>query len=132
IRTDGNQGDLMLTLHAAVAQSEAQAFSENVSWAKRKSILNGTFRHSGPMPYGYTKAEGGSWRIHPDRAAVVQRVYQAFLQGKSTYLIAKELTQAHIPTAKGLEDWGPSIVDRILGNVAYTGDYLYPEFPAVL
>lgn len=94
----------------------------------------------GQAPYGYDKAKDNVHRLVPNENAwVVKLMFQLALEGKSAYLIAKELEQRKvmIPKAeqmirRGLQDspdfpkhkyvWGKRSIHKILTNPVYTGD----------
>lgn len=94
----------------------------------------------GQAPYGYDKAKGNVHRLVPNENAwVVKLMFQLALEGKSAYLIAKELEQRKVMipkaeqmTRKGLQDspdfpkhkyvWGKRSIHKILTNPVYTGD----------
>ena len=62
--------------------------------------------------------------INEEQAKVVRRIYGLFLQGKSPYVIAKQLTEEGIPTPGGKKVWGKAVVQSILTNEKYKGDAL--------
>lgn len=47
------RGEMMLTVLSAVAQSEAEAVSENARWSIIRRLQNGTYRHNAPLGYHY-------------------------------------------------------------------------------
>ena len=75
------KGELLLTLLASFAQEESRSISDNVKWGTRKrfekGIPNGRFR-----VLGY-RWEGDKLVVVPEEAAVVRRIFQNFLDGKS-------------------------------------------------
>ena len=59
------------------------------------------------LPYGYMKGKDDRGIvINEEEAAIVRRIYTDYLNGKGTYVIAKELTEEGVPTRKGAEAWG--------------------------
>ena len=81
IRSFDGDGELLLSILASFAQEESRSISENCKWGIRKrfekGIPNGHFRI-----YGY-RWEGDELLIVPEEAAVVRRIFQNFLDGKS-------------------------------------------------
>ena len=78
---------------------------------------------------GYTmdtfrRAVNGEFNINEEQAVTVRYIYKRFLEGLSTYQIAKELTQMGVKTAAGKDKWYTSSVLSILKNEKYKGDAL--------
>ena len=121
IHTLSGEGELMLSILASFAQEESRSISDNVKWAKRKrfaqGLPNGHF-----YIYGY-RWEGDRMVIVPEEAAVVKRIYQNFLDGKSRLETERELEAEGIRTRQGcvMRD---SNLKRILTNITYTGNLL--------
>lgn len=90
------KGELLITIMSSLAQEESRSISENTTWGKRKSFADG-------------------------KASVS---FSRFLEGLSTYQIAKELTKMGVKTAAGKDKWYTSSVLSILKNEKYKGDAL--------
>lgn len=75
--------------------------------------------------YGFS-LQGGKLTVNPEQAAVVREVYRRFLMdGKGTYIIARELTAEGIPPPSGKgKTWSSTMVLRLLRNEKYCGDLL--------
>jgi len=79
-------------------------------------------------PYGYRKAiklQDGKVvklppKIVPTKARVVRRIYRAYKQGRSNYVIACGLNNDGIPSPRG-GAWYVNAVTRILRNPTYSG-----------
>ena len=114
-------GEVMLTLLASFAQSESESISNNVKWGTRKrmeqGIPNGHFR-----VYGY-RWEGDQLVIVPEEAAIVKRIYQNFLDGKSRLETEREFAAEGITTREGCR-WVDSNIKVVLSNITYTGNML--------
>lgn len=114
-------GEVMLTLLASFAQSESESISNNVKWGVRKrmerGIPNGHFR-----VYGY-RWEGDQLVIVPEEAAIVKRIYQNFLDGKSRLETEREFAAEGITTREGCR-WVDSNIKVVLSNITYTGNML--------
>ena len=121
ISTFDGTGEVMLTLLASFAQEEIVSLSSNVKWGIRKRFANGNpcthFR-----VYGY-RWEGDRLVIVPEEAAVVKRIFQNFLDGKSRLETEREFAAEGITTAKGCR-WVDSNIKAVLTNVTYTGNLL--------
>lgn len=116
-----SDGEVMLTLLASFAQEEIISLSNNVKWGNRKrmeqGIPNGKFR-----VYGY-EWEGDQLVIVPEEAAIVKRIYQNFLDGKSRLETEREFEAEGIKTRAGCR-WVDSNIKVILSNITYTGNML--------
>ncbi len=120
-----SSGEVMLSILASFAQEESVNNSENVKWAKRKRFEQG-LPHAHFNLYGY-KWEGDRMLVVPEEAAVVKRIYQAFLEGKSRRKIAQELSDEGITSREGCR-WSIPSINYILKNVTYTGNLLLQKY----
>lgn len=80
------------------------------------------------MPFkrflGYDRGEDGNLVVNEEQAVIVRRIYGLFLQGKTPYAIARQLTEEGILTPGGKKNWGKKTVESILTNEKYKGDAL--------
>jgi len=121
-----DDGELMLTLIASIAQAEAESTSQNVRWAKRKMAEKGIMTTS-IAPYGY-RCEGRNLVVIPEQAKVVRRVFKEYIEDeRSTEAIARRLNEDNVPGQMCGAWWGGTIY-RMLSNVAYTGDLLLLKY----
>ncbi len=122
IYTLDSKGELLITIMSSLAQEESRSISENVTWGQRKRFADGKVS----LPYkrflGYEKGEDGIPKIVEKEAVIVRLIYKLFLEGKTTSLIAKHLTERKISTPGGKEKWQQSTVLSILQNEKYKGD----------
>lgn len=126
INSLSGDGEVMLTLLASFAQSETESISNNVKWGIRKRMQAGLPYANGHMNvYGY-RWEGDEMVIVPEEAAIVRRIYQNFLDGKSRQETEKEFAAEGIKTRAGAP-WVDSNLKVILTNVTYTGNMLYQK-----
>ncbi len=58
---------------------------------------------------------------------MVRHIFREYLNGKGTYVIAKDLSEAGIPTIRSAEKWQDGVVKEILQNPVYTGDLLHQK-----
>ena len=121
IHTMSSDGELMLTILASFAQEESRSISSNVKWRIKKQfekgIPNGRFR-----VYGY-RWEGDKLTVVPKEAAVVRRIFQNFLDGKSRLETEREFAAEGIKTRNGCR-WEDSNIKVVLTNITYTGNLL--------
>ena len=121
INSFSEDGELMLTLLASFAQEESRSISENVKWSVKKRFEQG-------LPYGHANLLGYRWEndrlvIVPEEAAIVKRIFQNFLDGKSRLETERELNAEGITTKRGYK-WIDSNIRVILTNITYTGNLL--------
>ena len=122
-------GELMLTLMAAFAESEAETMSENIAWGFRKRYAEGN-TDSLPMHnvYGFDRdTVTGEIFIRPDEAAVVRRIYDQFMKGVNTQQISNRLNEDGVPTHRKGAKWHNKTVINILQNEKYCGDVLFQK-----
>ena len=117
-------GEVMLTLLASFAQEEIRSLSENEKWSVKKRFEQG-------IPVGKPRILGYEWEgnhlvIVPEEAAIVKRIFQNFLDGKSRLETERELNGEGI-TTKGGYKWCDSNIKVILSNITYTGNMLFQK-----
>lgn len=120
-------GELLLTLMAAFAESESQTMSDNIKWGLREAYKKGQ-AESLPLGkfYGY-KQENRSISIIEEEAEVICRIYDEYLMGLNRAEIAKKLTAEKIPTERGNSVWHETVIRQILRNEKYMGDSLFQK-----
>ncbi|MDK2984754.1 MAG: site-specific recombinase [Clostridia bacterium] len=114
------------TVLSSIAQDESISISKNNRWAIQKRFMKSEWKPS-YLPYDYKKDKDERIGINEEEVAIVQRIYTGYLNGKGTYLIAKELTEEGVPTRKGAEAWGENVVKEILTNEKYYGEIFLQE-----
>lgn len=77
------------------------------------------------LPIGYKMVEG-EIHIDQDKADTVKKIYKKYVNGTSMLAIAKELKENEIPNANHKTSWTHGAVGKILQNIKYMGDDLYP------
>ena len=103
INTLTEKSELMLSILSSIAQGESEDFSGNNRWAVEKRFQEGTFVIGTPA-YGYKNDENGELVIVEEEAETVRWIFDAYLNGLGTYLIAKELNKKEIPTIRSGEN----------------------------
>lgn len=121
ISSTSSSGEIMLSILASFAQEESINISNNTKWGTRKrfeqGIPNGRFRI-----YGY-RWEGDHLVVVPEEAAIVKRIFQNFLDGKSRLETEREFAGEGITTRAGCR-WVDSNIRTVLSNINYTGNIL--------
>lgn len=128
IDTRQEDGEFRLTIMASVAQEESRKISQRTRWGQAQAMKRGVVFGNDSL-YGYTLSHG-RLTVRPEQAEVVRAVYRKFLaEGKGTYVIARELTQAGVAPPLGPGDaWSSTAVLRLLRNEKYTGDLLQQKY----
>ena len=68
----------MLTLMAALAESEAENMSENIKWGKRRRYEKGRVESLALVNlYGYRK-DGGTLAVNESEAEIIRRISPSF------------------------------------------------------
>ncbi len=126
IYTFDGKGELLITIMSSLAQEESRSISENVTWGQRKRFADGKLL----IPYknflGYERGETKDAPpvVNPEQAEIVKRIYREFRNGKTPWMVAKELTADGIPTPAGKTNWQASTIESILTNEKYRGSAL--------
>ena len=121
------EGELMLTLMAALAESEAENMSENIKWGKRRRYEKGRVESLALANlYGYRK-DGNALAVVPEEAVVIRRIYSEFLDGLNYEQISQGLNADGIPTRHGNDVWFNRTVMNVLTNEKYMGDCLFQK-----
>lgn len=114
IWTFDGKGELLLTIMSSLAQEESHSISENCAWGQRKRFQDGKVTVPFKRFLGYDRGEDGNLVVNEEQAVIVRRIYGLFLQGKTPYAIARQLTEEGIPTPGGKKNWGKAVVQSIL------------------
>lgn len=124
----GEEGELLLTLMAAVAESESFQLSENVKWGFRRKFEAGSVRSLAlGKCLGYRKDEDGNIVVVEEEAAVVRRIYREFLDGVGVSKIAQKLQRDGIRTDQGYEAWHSTSIRKMLRNELLKGDIRFQK-----
>ena len=126
INTLTEKGEMLLTVLASVAQGESENISSNVQWAVRKRFQDGRFIVS-TLQYGYQKDKNRNFVIVESEAEIVRWIYESYLNGLGTYVIARELNVQEIPTVRGAEEWKDTVILEILKNPVYEGNMIFQK-----
>lgn len=121
-------GELLLTLMAAFAESEAENMSDNIAWGKRKRYAKGDL-NSIPIQnvYGFERSGDGTTTIQEAEAQIVRRIFSDFLAGFSTQSISDMLNADGVQTRRKGAVWHNKTVINILKNEKYCGDVLFQK-----
>ena len=120
IHTISGDGELMMTILASYAQEESLSVSENQKWRVQKNFKEGK-PWSGTI-HGY-RYENGKYFIVPEEAALIQKIFQWYMEGLGYNAVAQRLN-AEGSRTRNDKLWYQSTIMAILRNAAYTGDLL--------
>lgn len=115
-----NDGELTLTILAAVAQEESANLSKRVKFGKKKNAEHGRVPN---LVFGYDKTPGEYFdlAVNEKEAEVIRRIFNLYTQGGfGANKIAQLLNQDGIQTKRGCR-WSQNAICRILQNHLYTG-----------
>ena len=112
-----------LALLASVAQLELDALRERTTMGRRGRAKAGRIPVK-RLPYGYRVVDGLA-DVDEYPARIVQRVYQMVLDGHGLKVISGRLNAEGIATPSGGSRWLPGILQRILADETYCGEWRY-------
>lgn len=124
LNTSDVSSEIYLTWFSAFAQAESESISQNVTMGKRRQYKEGHFAFRYKNFLGYRPGENGEPEIDPEQAAIVSRIFFAFLSGDTPEQIAKSLEADHIPSPTGKPTWSKTTIRNMLQNEKYAGDVL--------
>ena len=126
-RKGGNDLDLIMSiLIMSRAHEESATKSKRVrdAYAKKHQLARAEGKPMGnakPM-WLELSDDKKQYLLRPERAAIVQRIYQLAIDGYGRGATAKKLNIEGIPSFKG-KTWGVSSLDKVLNNRAVLGEY---------
>ncbi len=118
INTISQDGELLLTLLASIAQEESRSISENTKWAIRKRFEEGIFTHKNL--YGY-RWDGQQYKIVEEEADAINLIFNSYLNGMSPGQIVKLLNSKGIKPINSNKFCYESVW-LILRQINYIGD----------
>lgn len=119
IDTRDKDGELRLTIMASIAQEESRKTSERVKWGQKRRMEQGVVFGRDLLGFFVDK---GQLILNPTEAETVKLIFNKFIiEGKGTYIIARELGEAGIPPKRS-KKWSNTAILRILRNEKYVGD----------
>jgi len=122
IFTLDNDGELRLTIMAALAQEESRKISSRVQFGLRKSANSGIWKNS--PPFGYDKINK-HLVINQQEAAIVLEIFQKYYSGWGIGKITRYLNSNDIPTknTNSIKKilWSQTTVSYKLKNSIYVG-----------
>ena len=124
INTLEMSGELLLTILSSVAQQESETISSHVKLGLKMKMQRGELvGFHGCYGYDYDKLTK-TLTVNEEEKKVIQYIFGRYAQGAGTTMIAKELTEAGIPTRRGNPIWCETVIRKIIKNEKYKGDLL--------
>lgn len=116
-------GEFLMTILSSVAQQEVENTSAYVKKGLKMKMKRGELvGFQGCMGYDYDVATK-SISINEEGAKVVRYIFERYVAGAGSTMIARELNEQGIMTIKG-NPWVSSSVMGIINNEKYKGDIL--------
>lgn len=127
LHTCSAEGELLLTLMAAVAESESVSMSDNIKWGKRKRYEKGIIESLvvGTM-LGFQQQDG-EISVVEEETIIVRKIYDWFLAGHGYEYITNRLIADNVPTKRPGAKWANTTIKNILTNEKYCGDCLFQK-----
>ncbi len=129
---DTPTGKLMEAIIESVDEFYSENLAQEVTRGMREAASRG-FWMNASAPYGYRRVyvqDGAKKRprleLNPPHDAVVRRIFDLTLQGKTSLDILKTLNTEGIPSPKG-KQWRKTTVHKVLTNEAYTGALIWGQ-----
>lgn len=123
IWTLDNNGEMILTIMAMVAQEESRKMSERVKAGQAISRKNGVLYGNGNI-LGYDRV-GDTYVINPEQAETVRLIYNLYDSGMGMQAIRNELIRLGKKNARGTMEWDVTRISRCLRNTVYKGVMAY-------
>ncbi len=120
INSMDSDGELRLSIMAAMAQEESRKTSNRVVWGQTRQMEKGVV--FGRSMLGYD-VKDGKLTIEPEGAEIVRLIFRKYaLEQVGTTEIARFLTREGYRTYRGSAKWKSGAIIKILKNEKYVGD----------
>ena len=121
LNTLSADGELMLTVLAAIAEEERKSVCTNIRWTMQSRFKRGEVLVDTNRLLGYDKDENGRLVLNKEQAKIVRRIYKMYLDGESANSIAGQFNEQGVPTYTG-KPWSSERILSIISNEKYMGD----------
>ena len=129
---DTPTGKLMEAIIESVDEFYSENLAQEVTRGMREAASRG-FWMTTNAPYGYRRVyvqDGAKKRprleLNPPHDALVRRIFDLTLQGRTSLDILKTLNAEGIPSPNG-KQWRKTTVHKVLANEAYTGTLVWGQ-----
>lgn len=124
INTMTMNGEMLLVILSSLAQQESESLSANVKMGLKMKMKRGELvGFHGCLGYDYDPISK-TLSINEKEANIVKYIFDRYVDGVGSSVIAKELRSLGYKTKKGNVNWTEGSVRRILKNEKYKGDLL--------
>lgn len=123
IWTMENEGEMILTIRAMVAQEESRKMSERIKAGQAISRKNGVLYGNGNL-LGYDRI-GDTYVINQEQAETVRMIFDLYESGLGVQAIRNELIKRKRKNSSGLIKWDSTRILRCLKNTIYKGVMAY-------
>lgn len=124
INTLTAEGELMLTILAAIAQQYVENLSDSVKFGLRAKMKRGELiGFHGALGYDYDK-ETKSIAVNLAEAEIVKYIFKRYIEGAGGMIIGRELENLGYKTKRGSTSWGESTIVGIIKNEKYIGNLI--------
>lgn len=118
INTSTANGKFFIRMLTILAQLEIERTSERTKFGMVGAVKKGHF--VGRPPIGYDKVDK-KLVINDIESEVIRRIFDLYIKGVAANAITKLLNEEKVLNRK----WIPTLVDRILSNEIYIGNYVH-------
>ena len=125
IDTANMTDEMMITIMGGLAQEESTSISQNMRWSVQKRMQNGTYRLARP-PFGFDIVNE-RLEVNEKQAQIVRRIFEWYVSGLGTKMIADTLNEKNIPSSQKQKLWTADVVKYILKNERYTGNAVFQK-----
>lgn len=123
IRTMDNEGEMILTIRAMVAQEESRKMSERIKAGQAISRKNGVLYGNGNL-LGYDRM-GDTYVINQEQAETVRMIFDLYESGFGVQAIRNELIRKERKNSSGIVKWDSTRILGCIKNTIYMGVMAY-------
>ncbi len=113
-------GRFVMDIIQRIAQLESEQIGERVYIGMMQKAKEGKGILGFNTPYGFEFREG-DLVLNEDESGVVITMFNMYYNGETLRGICRELKELGIQTKRGMKEWDPKTVQRILSNPLYCG-----------
>ena len=126
IDTSSGTGRMFLKIVGIFVEFERENLAERVSFGYEQKAKEG--QYTAKHVYGYDYIKGQGMIVNEQEKAIINDIFNWYLNGMSFSRMVKKLKDTNVPTKKGGK-WHTAIISRILTNSLYIGKMRYKVNP---